>query len=58
MECFQVAAGIQISYNNLNTDPCFQPLKFERDFFQIDHTWALVSRASAMLCTSCTAAVS
>ncbi len=37
MECFQVAPGIQISYNNLNSDSCFQPIEFETNFLQIDH---------------------
>lgn len=37
MDCYQIAPGIQISYNNLNTDSCFQPIKFETDFLQIDH---------------------
>lgn len=37
MECYQIAPGIQISYNNLNTDSCFQPIAFESNFLQIDH---------------------
>ncbi len=37
MECFQVAPGIQISYDNLTSDTCFQPIEFETDFLQINH---------------------
>ena len=37
MECFQVAPGIQISYDSLTSDTCFQPIKFETDFLQINH---------------------
>jgi AraC-like DNA-binding protein len=37
MNCFDVAPGIQISYNDLNMDSCFQPMKPRHDFLQIDH---------------------
>lgn len=37
MQCFEVAPGIQISYNNLNMDSCFRPVRFQKDFLQIDH---------------------
>lgn len=35
--CFDVAPGIQISYNDLNMDSCFQPMELKHDFLQIDH---------------------
>lgn len=35
--CFDVAPGIQISYNDLNMDSCFQPMEVQQDFLQIDH---------------------
>lgn len=37
MKCFDVAPGIQVSYNDLNMDSCFQPVKLRHDFLQIDH---------------------
>lgn len=37
MECFQVAPGIQISYDSLASETCFQPIEFETDFLQINH---------------------
>ena len=37
MNCYEVAPGIQISYNDLNMDSCFAPLKLQHDILQIDH---------------------
>lgn len=37
MTCYDVAPGIQITYNNLNMDSCFRPLIPQKDFLQIDH---------------------
>ncbi len=37
MQCFDVAPGIQISYNDLKMDSCFQPIRFEKDFLQINY---------------------
>ncbi len=37
MTCYDVAPGIQITYNNLNMDSCFRPLIPQEDFLQIDH---------------------
>ena len=37
MNCYEVAPGIQISYNDLNMDSCFAPMKPQHDFLQIDH---------------------
>lgn len=35
MQCFEIAPGIQITYNDLNMDSCFRPLRFEKNFLQI-----------------------
>ncbi len=37
MQCFDIAPGIRISYNDLTMDSCFRPVKFQKDFLQIDH---------------------
>lgn len=37
MNCFDVAPGIRISYNDLNMDSCFRPMELGHDFLQIDH---------------------
>lgn len=37
MQCFEIAPGIQITYNDLNMDSCFRPLRFEKNFLQINH---------------------
>ena len=37
MRCFQIAPGIQITYNDLSMDSCFRPIRFEKDFLQINH---------------------
>ena len=37
MTCYDVAPGIQITYNHLNMDSCYQPLIPKEDFLQIDH---------------------
>ena len=37
MTCYDVAPGIQITYNHLNMDSCYQPLIPQADFLQIDH---------------------
>jgi AraC-like DNA-binding protein len=37
MVCHDVAPGIQISYNDLNMDSCYAPIKPAKDYLQIDH---------------------
>ena len=37
MRRFEVAPGIQITYNDLKMDSCFRPIRFEKDFLQINH---------------------
>lgn len=37
MVCFDVAPGIQITYNDLNMGSCYRPIIPEHDFLQIDH---------------------
>ena len=37
MQRFEVAPGIQITYNDLKMDSCFRPIRFEKDFLQINH---------------------
>ena len=37
MICYDVASGIQISYNDLNMGSCYRPIIPEQDFLQIDH---------------------
>ena len=37
MRRFDVAPGIQITYNDLKMDSCFRPIRFEKDFLQINH---------------------
>lgn len=37
MRCYDVAPGIRITYNDLNMDSCFRPIRFEKDFLQINH---------------------
>lgn len=36
MKCFDVAPGIQVSYNDLNMDSCFQPVKLRHDFLVVE----------------------
>lgn len=37
MVCFDVASGIQITYNDLKMGSCYRPIIPEHDFLQIDH---------------------
>lgn len=37
MNCYDVAHGITITYNNLNMDSCYRPIIPQQDFLQIDH---------------------
>ena len=37
MRRFEIAPGIQITYNDLKMDSCFHPIRFEKDFLQINH---------------------
>lgn len=37
LTCYDVAPGIQITYNNLKMDSCYRPLIPQQDFLQIDH---------------------
>lgn len=37
MICYDVASGIQITYNELNMGSCYRPIIPEHDFLQIDH---------------------
>ena len=37
MQRFEVAPGIQITFNDLKMDSCFRPIRFEKDFLQINH---------------------
>ncbi len=37
MRRFEVAPGIQITYNDLKMDSCFRPIRFEKNFLQINH---------------------
>ena len=37
MRRFEIAPGIQITYNDLKMDSCFRPIRFEKDFLQINH---------------------
>lgn len=37
MVCYDVAHGIQITYNELNMGSCYRPIIPEHDFLQIDH---------------------
>lgn len=37
MQCYDVAPGIQISYNNLNMDSCFQPITYENELMEINY---------------------
>lgn len=37
MQRFEIAPGIQITYNDLKMDSCFRPIRFEKDFLQINH---------------------
>ena len=37
MNRFEIAPGIQITYNDLKMDSCFRPIRFEKDFLQINH---------------------
>lgn len=41
MRRFEVAPGIQITYNDLKMDSCFRPIRFEKDFLQINHCLAV-----------------
>ena len=31
MRCFQIAPGVQITYNDLSMDSCFRPIRFEKE---------------------------
>ena len=37
MRRFEIAPGIQITYNDLKMDSCFRPIRFEKGFLQINH---------------------
>lgn len=37
MRRFEIAPGIQITYNDLKMNSCFRPIRFEKDFLQINH---------------------
>lgn len=37
MVCYDIARGIQISYNNLSMASCFQPITPAKEFLQINH---------------------
>ena len=37
MKRFEISPGIQITYNDLNMDSCFRPLRYEKNFLQINH---------------------
>ena len=37
MNCYDVAPGIQVSYNNLIMDSCFYPIAPTKEYLQIDH---------------------
>ena len=37
MRRFEIAPGIQITYNDLKMDSCFHPIRFEKNFLQINH---------------------
>ncbi len=37
MRRFEIAPGVQITYNDLKMDSCFRPIRFEKDFLQINH---------------------
>lgn len=37
MQHFEIAPGIQITYNDLKMESCFRPIRFEKDFLQINH---------------------
>ena len=48
MQRFEVAPGIQITYNDLKMDSCFRPIRFEKDFLQINHCLEGCYRASCV----------
>lgn len=37
MDCYDIASGIKITYNNLNMDSCYRTMIPQQDFLQIDH---------------------
>ena len=49
MRRFEVAPGIQITYNDLKMDSCFRPIRFEKDFLQIKiRKWVHTSYACSV----------
>ena len=37
MHCYNIAPGIQLSFNELNLSSCFQPLNVQKDFLEINY---------------------
>ena len=37
MQCYNIAPGIQLSFNELNLSSCFQPLNVQKDFLEINY---------------------
>ena len=35
MHCYNIAPGIQLSFNDLNLSSCYQPLNVQKDFLEI-----------------------
>ena len=36
MHCYNIAPGIQLSFNDLNLSSCYQPLNVQKDFLEIN----------------------
>ena len=37
MRCYNIAPGIQLSFNDLNLSSCYQPLNVQKDFLEINY---------------------
>lgn len=37
MHCYNIAPGIQLSFNDLNLSSCYQPLNVQKDFLEINY---------------------
>lgn len=46
MRRFEIAPGIQITYNDLKMNSCFRPIRFEKDFCKSTIVWKAAMNAN------------
>ena len=42
MHCYNIAPGIQLSFNDLNLSSCYQPLNVQKDFLEIIYVFLTI----------------